>query len=121
MAEDKGGMAKGLIIGFIAGAVAGAITALLYAPKSGKELRSDIKDKANSLKEDAGAYLNTVRSKASDAIAKAKVRVDHATENILNDAEKMLQDVRERATDESDRVKAAFRAGVDTYKNEKRG
>ncbi len=47
MAEENSGMAKGLMIGFVAGAVAGAVVALLYAPKSGKELRRDIKDKAN--------------------------------------------------------------------------
>ena len=51
MADENNGMAKGLMIGFVAGAVAGAVVALLYAPKSGKELRRDIKEKAGDIKD----------------------------------------------------------------------
>ncbi|HSW77649.1 MAG TPA: YtxH domain-containing protein [Candidatus Chromulinivoraceae bacterium] len=45
----KGKFALGAIIGAAAGIVAG----LLTAPKSGKETRADIKDKATELKESA--------------------------------------------------------------------
>ena len=38
------------VIGAIFGAIAGAIAALLTAPKSGKETREDLKDKANESK-----------------------------------------------------------------------
>jgi gas vesicle protein len=37
---------KGFLIGFLAGGTVGAIVALLTAPKSGKELRVDIKQKS---------------------------------------------------------------------------
>ena len=40
---EENNMAKGLMIGFLAGGIVGGIIALLYAPKSGKELRNDIK------------------------------------------------------------------------------
>ena len=40
MSSDK---SKGLLFGFLAGGVIGAVLALLYAPKSGKELRKDIR------------------------------------------------------------------------------
>lgn len=126
MADDKNEMAKGLLIGFIAGAVAGAVTALLYAPKTGKELRSDLKQKANNLKDDAAEYLKTTRSKINEAVTKTKSRsgqfVSEVTEqagHILDDADKMLSTMRERAADESGKVKAAFRAGADAYKSEK--
>ncbi len=46
MAENNG-MVKGLVIGLLAGGAIGAIVALLYAPKSGKELRADIREKAD--------------------------------------------------------------------------
>ena len=36
---DNSGLGKGLFVGFIAGGVVGAVLALLYAPKSGSELR----------------------------------------------------------------------------------
>jgi len=46
MQEDNSGMLKGLIIGVLAGGAVGALVALLYAPKSGRELRADIKEKS---------------------------------------------------------------------------
>jgi gas vesicle protein len=126
MAEEKNGLAKGLLIGFIAGTVAGAITALLYAPKSGKELRSDIKKKANEFAEEAGEYVKVARAKAVEVVNQGKTRSDQVVSDakekaghILDDAEKVLHGIRERAGTEPGRVKAAFRAGVDAYKSEK--
>jgi gas vesicle protein len=39
-------MSKGKGIGFLLGAIGGAVAGILLAPKSGKETRADIKDKA---------------------------------------------------------------------------
>lgn len=44
MSEERG-VAKGLFLGFLAGGIVGGVLALLYAPKSGKELRQDIRNK----------------------------------------------------------------------------
>jgi gas vesicle protein len=126
MAEENDGLVKGLLIGFIAGSAIGAIVALLYAPKSGKEMRADIKVKANDLKDEVADKLRQARSKAVDIINEGKRRSDDIiTEaktragNIINDADKMLSDARERAIEEQGKVKSAFRAGVDAYKSEK--
>ena len=126
MAEDNNGSAKSVLVGFLAGTVVGAIIALLYAPKSGKELRSEIKQKANDFKDDAGEYLKAARSKAVEIINDGKRRseqiVSEAREKadqIREDAEKMLSGIRERAGEETGKVKSAFRAGVDAYKSEK--
>ena len=126
MAEERSGLAKGLFIGLVAGGIVGAITALLYAPKSGKELRSDIKRKAGDLAEDASGYMKTARSKTIDVINEGKSRSDQLVsdakekaEHILGSAEKVLTGIRERAGEDSSRVKSAFRAGVDAYKSEK--
>jgi len=126
MAEERNGMAKGLMIGFLAGTVVGAITALLYAPKSGKELRSDTKKKANELAEDAEEYVKVARAKAVDVINQGKTRSDQLITDakekaghILDDAEKVLTGIRQRAGTEQARAKAAVRAGIDTYKDEK--
>ncbi len=126
MAEEKSGLSKGLLIGFVAGAIAGAITALLYAPKSGKELRSDLKQKAEDLKRDAGEYAKAARAKAMDIINKGKshsgnivAEVSDEASKILDDADKVLSDIRERVADEGGRIKTAFRAGAETYKANK--
>ena len=126
MADDNNGIGKGLLIGFLAGSVVGAIIALLYAPKSGKELRREIKQKAGDLKDETNEYLKVARSKAIDIINEGKRRSDQLVseakekaEHLLGDAEKVLTDIRERTGEESSKVKAAFRAGVDAYKSEK--
>lgn len=127
MTDDKGGLAKGLFIGFLAGSIVGAIAALLYAPKSGKDLRSDIRKKANEFAEDASDYVKTARSKAVDLVNQGKNRSDQLVsdakqkaEHILDDAEKVLSGIRDRAGSEPGKVKAAFRAGMDAYKNERK-
>ncbi|MFI5252272.1 MAG: YtxH domain-containing protein [Bacteroidota bacterium] len=124
--ENNDGLVKGLLIGFIAGSAIGAIVALLYAPKSGKEMRADIKVKANDLKDEVAEKLKAARSKAVDIINEGRRRseqiITEAKEragHILTDADKMLNDARERAGEEQGKIKTAFRAGVDAYKSEK--
>src|SRR6266850_2201697 len=97
MAEERNGMAKGLLIGLLIGGAVGAVAALLYAPKSGKELRSDIKKKAGDMAEDAEQYMKAARSRTADIINQGKQRSDQLisetkekAEHILGDAEKVL-------------------------------
>lgn len=128
MSENKG-LAKGLLFGFIAGGIAGAITALLLAPKSGKELRSDLKRKATDLAEDATEYVKTAREQSSDMMSKGRAKADNLggfvtevkekAEHILGDAEKVLSGIQKRANAEQGKVKSAFRAGMDAYQAEK--
>ena len=113
MAEEKDGMAKGLLIGFLAGSVVGAVVALLYAPKSGKELRKDIKEKAADIKDEVSERLRFARAKAVDIINDGKRLSDQIVTDakqqaghILEDAEKILTTARSRGT-------------TDAYKNEK--
>ncbi len=126
MAEENKGLAKGLLIGFVAGGVVGALAALLYAPKSGKELRADIKRKAGDIAESAGDYIGAARAKTAEMVNEGKERSDQLiadakekAEHLLGNAEKVLSGIRQRTSEEPGRVKAAFRAGVDAYKGEK--
>ncbi len=61
---------KPVVSGFLVGSVIGAATALLFAPRSGEETRTEIRDKAVDLRDQAtGTVKDTVsqvRSKASD-------------------------------------------------------
>ncbi len=52
MAQENN-FGKGLMLGFLAGGAIGAAFALLYAPKSGKELREEIKSKSDVYLDDA--------------------------------------------------------------------
>jgi len=137
MASEDNGLGKGLIVGFLTGAAVGSIIALLFAPKSGKELRQDIKIKSQDFMEDAEQYLANAKDKASQLInegkkkseklvAEAKEKVD----TLLGEAEKILSDAKDktgnyihsgkdRLVKEGDRLKSAIKAGMETYKSEK--
>ncbi len=136
MAEDNG-MGKGLIVGFLTGAAVGSIIALLFAPKSGKELRQDIKVKSQEFMDEADNYLANAKDKATQLINEGKKKseklVSEAKEKVdalLSEAEKILHDAKDKAgtyvqsgkekvEKESDRLKSAIKAGVDTYRSEK--
>ncbi|PIU44523.1 MAG: gas vesicle protein [Ignavibacteriales bacterium CG07_land_8_20_14_0_80_59_12] len=129
MEKDKSNLARGLIIGFIAGSVVGAVTALLYAPKSGKELRADIKTKGGDLLNDAERYLAHAQEKAADIINEGKSRSEELitqarqkAETILHDAEKILTTAKEKTaqiSEETGKIKGAVKAGIDTFKSER--
>jgi len=122
MAHDEGGLTKGLILGFIAGSAIGAITALLLAPKSGKELREDIKKRADELKDSAQEQLKQAREKAGEILNEGKKRSEEMISqvkaragNLLSDAERVIG----QAKGEGGKFKAAFKAGADAFKEER--
>ncbi len=71
--------AIGFGIGLLSGAVIGGVVALLFAPKSGKETRQLIKDKAtavvDAIKEDTIGVIDTVKETASEASRKGQAVV----------------------------------------------
>jgi len=136
MSRDNN-LSKGLLIGFLTGGIVGAAVALLYAPKSGKELRGDIKAKAEEYMTDAEAHLETAKEKAVEMIndgkkksekliSEAKVKADE----LLKDAEKLFDQAKtktnevvstskETIVEEGTRIKSALKAGIDAYKESK--
>ena len=124
--DEDNGMRKGIVLGLLAGGVIGAVLALLYAPKPGKELRADIKNKAGEMMEDAEGYINVAKSKAVDIINEGKKRSENLiteakkrAESLLGDAEKILTDAKERVSVEETKIKSAVRAGAEAYRGEK--
>lgn len=131
-------MAKGMMLGFITGGIVGGLIALLYAPKSGRELRADIKVKKDEYLEDASEYLNTAKEKASTIITESRKKSEqllkdakekastllHDANTILNEAKvkagHSLDNTKHKISEETDRVKDAFNAGIEAYNQEKR-
>jgi gas vesicle protein len=77
MSEEQGVSAGTVLVSFVAGAAIGAGLALLYAPKSGKELRENIVD----LTEDA---VDKIKEYAKEAQEKIKIAVEEGKETILD-------------------------------------
>jgi gas vesicle protein len=137
MAQENN-FGKGLFLGFLAGGAIGAAFALLYAPKSGKELRDEIKSKSDDYLDDAEKYLAEAKDKAINLINDGKKRSDKLikeakikSEKLMKDAEKVMHDAKkktgeylktgkETADQKRDQIKTAIKAGVDAYKETKK-
>jgi gas vesicle protein len=98
----------------------GAILALLFAPKSGQELRGDLADAtrkgidrsreaAQQLGDRAGEYYEATRERASELYSTASDKVGE-----------VARTAREAATRQTGTVAAALDAGKKAYQEEKR-
>src|SRR4030066_1203663 len=117
---------KGFLIGFLAGGTVGAIIALLTAPKSGKELRGDIKQKSEEYFDEAEKYLADAKNKAGELINDAKSK----SQDILNTAGRVFKDAKAKTTGvinsgkekietETERLKSSVKDGIDAYNEDK--
>jgi gas vesicle protein len=109
---DNGGNGGDKLIYFLIGAGIGAVTALLFAPKAGSELRSELadatkkgldyaRDTGRDLSERATEYYQTGVERASEATARSKEAVS---------------DLTDRGKDMVTRQKAQFAAAIEAGK-----
>jgi gas vesicle protein len=127
---------KGLVAGTIIGGLAGAITALLLAPKSGKELRQDIAEKSQELydkaqdylaifEENMGSVVSTTVNEGKERAQKIISSAKQQAESLLENADKVLQDAKFKATNVKDTIedkignlRDAAKAGAEAFKSE---
>jgi gas vesicle protein len=98
---------------FVLGGAVGALAALLFAPKSGRELRGDIADATrkgvDGAREKAGAYYETSRERATEFYSTAREQAGG-----LSGA------AREAVARRGETLSAAIEAGKRAYSDEKR-
>lgn len=70
--EESGNHFGSVFLPFFIGGVIGAGVALLLAPKSGRETRQMIKERAESVKGKAGEYAGQVKERAISTVEKGK-------------------------------------------------
>ena len=131
MAENEGSGAAEKLTFLLIGAGIGATLALLFAPKSGRELREDIADytkrgvdaageRAREIGEQASELYGTAASRASEVYGTAASRASEvygtAREKVVAGAET----VSEVAARQKDQIAAAIEAGKQAYREEKR-
>jgi gas vesicle protein len=118
--RDSGDSISTRLTYLLIGGGIGAILALLFAPKSGQELRGDIadatrkgidrsRDAAQQLSDRAGEYYEATRDRASELYTQAAGRVSEVAQN-----------AREVASRQTGTVAAAIDAGKKAYQEEKR-
>lgn len=122
MADNQGNGGDKLVY-FLIGAGIGAVTALLFAPKAGSELRSDIadatkksldyaRDTGRDLGERATDYYQTGVERASDLTARSREAVNEFAER----SKEAVSEITERGKDVINRQKAQFTAAVEAGK-----
>lgn len=118
--RDSGDSISTRLTYLLIGGGIGAILALLFAPKSGEELRGDIADAtrkgidrsreaAQQLSDRAGEYYEATRERASELYSQAAEK-----------AGEVAKGAREAAARQTGTVAAAIDAGKKAYQEEKR-
>ncbi len=70
------------LIGFVVGGLTGAVVSLLFAPQSGEETRTYLKEKSIELRDKAAEQAEMVVSKAEKLAEEAKTRGKEAIEGV---------------------------------------
>ncbi|HOG13098.1 MAG: YtxH domain-containing protein [Smithellaceae bacterium] len=115
-----------LVKAFVVGGLIGAAIGILFAPKSGKETRQDISLKADELLSKAREEYEKASEKGRAAYEAATVRAREleglAREKAGEISEKVSElaaQSTEKLAEGSGRLKKAFDAGVEAYREEK--
>ena len=82
-------------MGFLIGGVLGVLAGIFFAPKSGKELRSDIKEKGSEVLKDAKGIYADASTKAKEIIEEAR----HQAEELKKEADRYLSEARQKVKD----------------------
>lgn len=109
MAEDNSG---DKFIYFLVGAGMGAIAALLFAPKAGSELRSDLADAARRGADQARDQVRQVGERATEYYENS---TEYATD-VVNRGKDALNDVTEKGRELLNRQKASVAAAIEAGK-----
>jgi len=131
MAENQGSSAAEKLTFLLIGGGIGATLALLFAPKSGRELRGDIADYTKRGVDAAGEQARVIGDRASEIYGTASGRVSEAYGTAANKVSEVYGTARERvaagagtvsevAGRQKEQIAAAIEAGKQAYREEKR-
>jgi len=130
MGNDNDNISTRLTYLLIGGGI-GAVIALLFAPKSGQELRGDLADAtrkgidksreaAQQLGERAGEYYESTRERAGELYNQAASKASEVYTQASEKVGEVAQTARATAVRQTSTVAAAIDAGKKAYQEEKR-
>ena len=82
--DDRNGIGM-LAVGFIVGALTGAVLALLFAPQSGEDTRTMIKDKSIELRDKAQETAEQARTRTNEVVSQLKEQGQTAMKSVRGD------------------------------------
>jgi len=129
--RDSGDSISTRLTYLLIGGGIGAVIALLFAPKSGQELRGDLADAtrkgidrsreaAQQLGERAGEYYEQTRERAGELYTQAASKASDLYTQASDKVSEVAQTAREAASRQGSTVAAAIDAGKKAYQEEKR-
>jgi gas vesicle protein len=130
MGNDNDNISTRLTYLLIGGGI-GAIIALLFAPKSGEELRGDLaeatrkgidksREAAQQLGDRAGEYYESTRERAGEYYTQAAGKASDIYSQASEKVSEVAQAARDTASRQTSTVAAALDAGKKAYQEEKR-
>ena len=120
MSEDEGSSPVEKLTYLLIGAGIGATLALLFAPKSGRELRGDIADYTKRGIDAAGEGARAAGSRASDIYGAASEKVTGAYGAARDRVSQSAEAISDLAARQKEQIQAAIEAGKQAYREEKR-
>lgn len=97
---------KDFIIGTLIGGMVGATLALLFAPKSGKELREDINQGAKQAKDLATDWKNIAQEKGSDWKELAYDKGSEIKQKAVDSTNELTKNVAKKTKDITDSIES---------------
>lgn len=108
--EESGG--PGFITGLLVGTAIGAVAALLFAPKSGEEIRHQLKSLAEDQKDTLKNKWDLAKEKAGDVVNSARDRIDSAAQQASGSVDAYA----EKAVDKVIQLAEDTKSTVDKFK-----
>jgi len=90
-----------LFMGLLIGGALGALAGIFFAPKSGKELRSDIKEKGSEVLKDTKEIYADAGTKAKEIIGEVK----HQAKDLKKEAEGTVETITGKVQEKISHVK----------------
>lgn len=113
--------------GFAAGSAAGIAAALLFAPKSGRELRRDIAVKKDEIIHETGRKAHQIRVKANKIVSGGKEmaaemieRSKTGVKNIADKAGSIVNSGLDMVSGTSGKLVDAAKSGIEAFREERR-
>ena len=103
--ENRESITFGHVKVFLLGGLAGAVVALLFAPKTGKEMRGELKERAGKFKDSASESWQTVSAKGREVV-----------DTVTTKGKEAYAKGSEMVSDRKDRLGAAISAGKSAAK-----
>lgn len=111
MSENKGNKgSKGWIWGAAIGTIVGSVTALLFAPKPGKELRKDIADGARQVGEKTQEVARQVGEKTQEVAGKVGEQGVQLASKVKDTAGGLIHDIQNWRASKEEEIDAEVKA-----------